>query len=121
MKYHAVITGWGPEAKGFLQELNYLIFFNDNAPSELAEISILHSLGKLQEDIAVGDTFIIGEKAFEVTAIGDEAQKTFRALGHATINFAGRDTPDMPGHIMLKGDEPLTEDDIVKGAKLEIY
>ena len=26
-----------------------------------------------------------------------------------------------PGHIMLKGDEALTEDDIVKGAKIEIY
>lgn len=38
-----------------------------------------------------------------------------------TINFAGRDVPDLPGHIMLKGDEALTEDDIVKGAKIEIY
>ena len=48
-------------------------------------------------------------------------EKTFKELGHATINFAGRDVPDLPGHIMLKGDEALTEDDIVKGAKIEIY
>lgn len=121
MKYYAEITGWGDEAKAFLKELNYIILFNDNAPSELAEISILHSIGEMKGDIEVGDTIIIAEKAFEVTAIGDEAQKTFKELGHATINFAGRDVPDLPGHIMLKGDEALTEDDIVKGAKIEIY
>ena len=40
MKYYAEITGWGDEAKAFLKELNYIILFNDNAPSELAEISI---------------------------------------------------------------------------------
>ncbi len=76
---------------------------------------------EMKGDIEVGDTIIIAEKAFEVTAVGDEAQKTFKELGHATINFAGRDVPDLPGHIMLKGDEALTEDDIVKGAKIEIY
>lgn len=121
MKYYAEITGWGDEAKAFLKELNYIILFNDNAPSELAEISILHSIGEMKGDIEVGDTIIIAEKAFEVTAVGLVAQKTFKELGHATINFAGRDVPDLPGHIMLKGDEALTEDDIVKGAKIEIY
>lgn len=121
MKYHAEITGWGSEAKAFLKELNYIILFNDNAPDELAEISILHSVSNLNSEIKTGDTFIIADKIFEVTAVGNEAQKTFMELGHATINFAGRDVPDLPGHIMLKGDEPLTEEDIVKGAKIEIY
>ena len=120
MKYSSEITGWGSEAKAFLKELNYIILFNDNAPSELAEISILHT-AELHGDIAVGDTVIIGDKVFEITAVGDEAQHTFKELGHATINFAGRDVPDLPGHIMLKGDEPLTEEDIQKGVKIEIY
>ena len=121
MKYSSKITGWGSEAKAFLGELNYVILFNDNAPSELAEISILHSVSELKGEIKVGDTFIIADKVFDVTAVGDEAQKTFKELGHATINFAGRNVPDLPGHIMLKGDEALTEDDIVEGAKIEIY
>lgn len=121
MKYTSEITGWGNEAKAFLKELNYIILFNDNAPSELAEISILHSVSELKGDIEVGDTFVIGNKIFDVTAVGDEAQHTFRELGHATINFAGRDVPDLPGHIMLKGEEPLTVDDIQKGVKVEIY
>ena len=121
MKYSSEITGWGSEAKAFLKELNYMILFNDNAPSELAEISILHTVAELKSDIAVGDTVIIGDKVFEVTAVGDEAQHTFKELGHATINFAGRDIPDLPGHIMLKGDEALTEDDIQTGVKIEIY
>ena len=65
MKYYAEITGWGDEAKAFLKELNYIILFNDNAPSELAEISILHSIGEMKGDIEVGDTIIIAEKAFD--------------------------------------------------------
>ncbi len=121
MKYCSKVTGWGSEAKAFLKELNYIILFNDNAPSELAEISILHSASELKGDIKVGDTFIICNKVFDITAVGDEAQKTFKELGHATINFAGRDVPDLPGHIMIKGDEPLLEEDIVEGAKIEIY
>lgn len=121
MKYTSEITGWGSEAKAFLKELNYIILFNDTAPSELAEISILHSAAELKADIKVGDTFIIGNKVFEVTAVGDEALHTFKELGHATINFAGRDIPDLPGHIMLKGEEPLIEEDIQKGVKIEIY
>lgn len=121
MKYNSTITGWGTEAKSFLQELNYLIFFNDDAPAELAEISILHSKADLQDDIKVGDTFIIGEKAFNVTAVGDEAQHTFKQLGHATFNFSGGDTAAMPGHIMLEGDEELTVDDIQKGIEMSFY
>ena len=39
----------------------------------------------MKGDIEVGDTIIIAEKAFEVTAVGDEAQKTFKELGHAIL------------------------------------
>ena len=78
MKYYAEITGWGDEAKAFLKELNYIILFNDNAPSELAEISILHSIGEMKGDIEVGDTIIIAEKVFEVTAVGDELKKLLK-------------------------------------------
>lgn len=121
MKYSSKITGWGPEAISFLKELNFLIVFNDDAPPELAEISVLHTKSPLLGEINKGDTMIIGEKAFDVTAVGDEARNTFRSMGHATLNFAGGDIPSLPGHIMLHGDSLLTESDIQKGVKISIF
>ncbi|MDQ0202531.1 PTS glucitol/sorbitol transporter subunit IIA [Pectinatus haikarae] len=121
MKYNSKITGWGNEALGFLKELNYLIIFNDNAPKELAEISVLHEKSKLNGDIERGDTLIIGEKAFEITAVGEEARNTFNQLGHATLNFSGGDEPFLPGHIMLYGEDALTEEDIQKGISISIF
>lgn len=121
MKYSSVITGFGSEAKALLKEANFLIFFNNNSPSELAEISVWHEKSELFDDIKGGDTIIIGNKTFNVTAVGEEASRTFRELGHATFNFSGGDTAYMPGHIMLEGNAAISEDDIVAGAKLEIF
>lgn len=49
MKFHCSVTGWGDEALQFLQEpdLNFIILFNENVPEELADISILHTVGNL--------------------------------------------------------------------------
>ena len=46
MKYRTTITGCGPEAFAFLSkelDLNFVIIFNEDAPEELAELSILHT------------------------------------------------------------------------------
>lgn len=47
MKYFTKITGWGEDALGFLEEedMNFLVIFNNTAPDELAEISVLHEAG----------------------------------------------------------------------------
>lgn len=119
MKYSSQITGMGKEAEVLLRELEMLIVFNDNAPPELAEISVLHSIEELKEDIKVGDTFILGAKKYEITAIGSEAMETFKNMGHATLKFSGADQVELPGEIILKGVKP-EECDINIGEKIEI-
>ena len=54
MKYCSTITGWGPDALGFLEEedCNFLILFNEDAPEELAEIAVLHTKAKLAAEEA---------------------------------------------------------------------
>ncbi|WP_182185996.1 PTS glucitol/sorbitol transporter subunit IIA [Pectinatus frisingensis] len=121
MKYDSKITSWGKDAIKLFKELNYLIIFNDDAPPELAEISILHEKAPLYGNILKGDTFIIGEKIFDVTAIGNEAYNTFKELGHATLNFSGENKAPLPGHIVLYGNIPLLEKDIQKGIRINIY
>ena len=103
MKFYCEITSFGEESLLFLDDpnANFIILFN--------------------EDPAVGDTLIIGDKAFTITAIGDEALHTLRELGHCTFSFKGGETPERPGCIMLKGDAPLVKEDIKMGATIEIH
>lgn len=122
MKYHATITGWGEDALGFLEDadMNFIVIFNDNAPEELKEISILHTIEQLGEDPAVGDTMILCGKTYDITAVGSEAKQTLRQLGHCTLSFKGGSEPERPGCIMLEG-EPFSASDVKVGGTIEIY
>lgn len=122
MKYHATITGWGEDALGFLEieDCNFIVIFNSNAPEELAEISILHTIETLREDPAPGDTLLFCGKVYNITAVGEEAKQTLRTLGHCTLSFKGGDVPERPGTIMLEG-EPISPSDIKVGGTIEIY
>ncbi|MBF1693306.1 PTS glucitol/sorbitol transporter subunit IIA [Selenomonas sp.] len=123
MKFYCEITSIGEESLLFLDDpnANFIIIFNNNAPEELAEFSVLHTPANYNADPVVGDTLIIGDKAFTITAIGDEALHTLRELGHCTLSFKGGDTPERPGCIMLQGDAPLVKDDIKMGVTIEIH
>ena len=85
MKYYTEITGWGKDSLFFLEDPDalFLILFNDDAPEELAEISVLHRKSCVLQRITAGDTLIIAEKAFDITAIGEEVQHTLQQLGRA--------------------------------------
>lgn len=122
MKYQATITGWGEDALDFLgdENTNFIVVFNNNAPEELAEIAVLHTIEELKADPAPGDTLIFCDKVYDITAVGDEAKHTLRQLGHCTLSFKGGSEPERPGCIMLEG-EPLTAADVKKGGTIEIY
>ena len=82
MKYQSKIVGLGPDALAFLddEDMNFIIIFNEDAPPELAELSVLHTKAELKEDPAVGDTFRIGKKEYKVSAVGWEAPHTLSQL-----------------------------------------
>lgn len=71
MKYDTLITGWGECALEFLNEdCNFLIIFNDTAPQELADISVLHTTAEITKEPAVGDTLYLCDTKYTITAIG---------------------------------------------------
>lgn len=123
MKYHSKITGWGENALFFLDDpdSNFVIIFNEDAPPELADLSILHTKSQLLHDPAPGDMMFLAGKMFTITAVGDEAKSTLRDLGHCTLSFKGGSEPERPGCIMLEGDEKLQASDIKVGATIEIH
>lgn len=103
MDYKTKIVGIGELAQDFLEE-KILIVFNENAPAELAEISVRHTIAPLEQDVKVGDVVLFGENEYVVTAVGDEANSTLKSMGHCTLSFNGYDKPMLPGHIELSGE-----------------
>ena len=65
----------------------------------------------------MGDVVAIGDVSYIVTAVGEEANKTFSTMGHCTFKFTGKPEVELPGHIELSG-EGLPE--IKIGDMLEI-
>lgn len=121
MKYQVKITGLGPDALAFLgDETNFIIIFNEDAPEELAEISVLHTKCALEEAPQEGDTLKIGTKEFKITKVGNEAAYTLKQLGHCTLDFSGDDSAFRPGCIMLEKGE-ITSQDLTIGTTIEIF
>lgn len=103
-KYTAKVTGMGELAQE-LMDSGTLIIFDENAPAELAEISVLHTQASLQEDVLKGDVMTIGSKTYTVLDVGSEANHTLRDMGHCSFKFEG-DTAELPGQICLDGEMP---------------
>lgn len=102
MKYSVKIVKVGEIVKELLDK-DMLILFNENVPEELAEMSVLHTICELKQDIVVGNIVKIGDLEYEVVAVGKNANKTMRELGHCTFKFKDCKIPDLPGVINLKG------------------
>ena len=117
MKFQVTIVGHGAEALEFLNDSDnsFFILFNENAPEELAEISVLHTISAVYKEPAPGD------KEFKITAVGVEVPYTLRELGHCTVNFGGGEEASLPGCIMLKGSEKVTVEDLQAGTEISIY
>ena len=82
MKFYCEITSWGEEALHFLDDpnANFIVIFDNNAPAELAEFSVLHTTANYNEDPAVGDTMIICDKAFDITAAHAASDRSLHAV-----------------------------------------
>lgn len=120
MKYQATITGLGEFALDFLNEdCNFIIIFNENAPAELAEISVLHTISELKENPCKGDKVRICGVEYTISDVGEEAIHTLKELGHCTLSFKGLDTVERPGIIELLG-EPIRPEQLKTGGTIEI-
>jgi len=102
LKYKSTVTFLGEMVSDFLAE-DFVIIFNDNAPSAMAEISVLHTIEEMNGLIEIGDQIRIGENIFFATAVGSDANRTFSELGHCTLKFTGNTEVQLEGQVELKG------------------
>ncbi|MDI3481603.1 MAG: glucitol/sorbitol system component [Tepidanaerobacteraceae bacterium] len=104
-KYEVTITKIGELVKEFLSQ-NIIVLFNENAPLELQDISVMHTEGELLDDIKAGDKLTIGERIYTITAVGEVVNKNIRRMGHTCLKFDGKTSPELPGDIHLSGVYP---------------
>lgn len=116
MKYEVTIVEIGEMVEELLEQ-DMLILYDDNAPRDLADISVLHTISTLKEDVVVGDKLTIGEFEYKVTGVGNVANETLKDLGHCTLMFDASSEPNLPGMISLEGEKP----NVKVGDKLIIY
>lgn len=102
-KYEATVIEVGEMVEDLLQQ-KIVVLFDETAPKELREISIVHTGGILAREAEIGDIFTLGDNKYTITAIGDVVNKNLKKIGHSTLKFDGRATPELPGHIHLEGD-----------------
>ena len=104
MKYQTKVTEIGSMVQELASDGNLIIIFNDDVKDpDLKDISIAHTVAELAEDIVAGDVLTIGDKKFNVTAVGNTALKTLKDLGHCTIKFDGDSNANLPGEIHVDG------------------
>ena len=120
--YRTEITEVGAEVGELLDQADTLITFEDGAPPELAEISVLHKHTEQREEPpTVGDVVVIGSQEFGITAVGRVAWKNMLELGHAVFKFNGAEEPGLPGEICLEEQQAgNVEELIAPGVPLEI-
>ncbi|MGL4607768.1 MAG: PTS glucitol/sorbitol transporter subunit IIA [Eubacteriaceae bacterium] len=103
MDYKSVVVNIGEMATELIDE-GILIVFNEDAPEVLAEISVLHTITEMFSEVRPKDIIVLGKKKYTVTGVGEEANATLKSMGHCTFKFSGKEVPDLPGQIELKGE-----------------
>ncbi|MCK6624839.1 MAG: PTS glucitol/sorbitol transporter subunit IIA [Anaerolineae bacterium] len=105
-KYETQVTKLGPVTQDFMAE-GILVFFQMTVPDELAEIAILHTHNKLQQEVVAGDKLIIDDYVLPILCVGEVANENLANLGHFVVKFNGLTQPEMPGDISVPSDAPI--------------
>ena len=104
IKYEVKMTAIGKDAPTYLESNSSFILMNEKIRPALADMVVEHSIAELAADIQVGDKLKVGKSDFEVTFVGNAANKNLRDEGHCTIVINAEAT--MPGQIAVKGSRP---------------
>lgn len=104
MKYQVTVTSVGDFSLQLLRTRESIIIFNKDVPYSYKNMVVSHTKSEVKEDIHVGDTLLIADFEYIVTAVGENAMETLRKNGHCTIVFNGADQVEQPGQIAVKGE-----------------
>ncbi|HEY8868298.1 MAG TPA: PTS glucitol/sorbitol transporter subunit IIA [Candidatus Limnocylindrales bacterium] len=117
LKLRSWVTSIGDSVEEF-RAAQILVFFQEGAPEELAEFSVLHAADVNLATIAPGDTLRLGAETFRVLAVGDVANENLANLGHLVVKANGLTEPEMLGDVCIEA-KPLPR--LTVGDEIEIW
>lgn len=84
--YRSVVTAVGADTAEMFDG-GVVIFFGEPCASELAEVSVVHSVSHShpQRDPHVGDLLRVGDSTVVITGVGEIAGDNLRSLGHMVV------------------------------------
>ena len=94
--YESTVTAVGDQVKAFLDH-GLLIFFADDSPAELHDMSVRHQVTVAEEGPQPGDTIVLGEASMELLAVGPVVGDNLLNLGHIDIKANGQTEAKLPG------------------------
>jgi len=99
--YSSTVTAVGELVPDFAEQ-GVLVWFGENAPTELHEFSIIHVPEVATRAPQIGDIIKISENVFNVLAVGSVASENLLNLGHLDLKANGLTEPEMPGDVNVE-------------------
>lgn len=115
IKLRSRVVSIGEAVEEFLKA-QILVFFQEGAPEELAEFSVLHAADINTATVAPGDTLFLGQERFDVLAVGEVANQNLAQLGHLVVKANGASEAEMLGDVCVSA-RPLPRlhvDDLIE-------
>jgi PTS system glucitol/sorbitol-specific IIA component len=78
-----------------------LILFDEIAPEELHDVTVLLTKRRSIAEITVGDLLVISGIQYPITFVGRTANQSLNELGHITLKF-NSGSEDLPGTICVE-------------------
>lgn len=99
--YASTVTAVGPQVADFVQGHGILVFFGADAPAELHDFSVLHSVQVSTAGPRAGDMIELAGRRIPVLAAGSVVEANLLNLGHIDLKANGATEADMPGDVNL--------------------
>ena len=99
--YENRVKGAGDMVSAFQGEKMFILF-GDNAPDTLKDFCYTIDIKDTNKEISVGQILNIDGSKFEITAVGNVAEKNLTSLGHMTVVFDGSKEAALPGSIYVE-------------------
>jgi PTS system glucitol/sorbitol-specific IIA component len=96
--YESSVTAVGDQVETFLDH-GLVIFFADESPAELHDMSVRHVATIAEAGPEAGDTIVLGDVSMEVLAVGPVVSDNLLQLGHLDLKANGLTEAKLPGDV----------------------
>lgn len=106
----------GDQVDAFYDE-GMFVLFGENVPDTLKDFCHFIDVNQVDGTISKGNTLVIDDAEFKITAVGEIAQSNLETLGHLTVVFSGASEAGLPGSICVEAN-PMPK--LKVGSKISI-